>query len=150
MMGTGGPTGPPMSGCVSYGKSGREYSEWVERVGCGDPDPIPRRLRPTRWNTQACFPDPSWPFLTPTQKDPSAWCLRGLIGCYVREISEHNLRGTYAVNSDLGFVGCWWRTQRWHVSWGLTHWSDNGHRWWSCLPWGLKAFSSRSGKGVWS
>jgi general stress protein CsbA len=40
---------------------GREHGVWVVL------DLIPRRLRPTRWNTPACFPEPSWP---QTQKPP--------------------------------------------------------------------------------
>ncbi len=49
-------------GQVSHtGKSDREYSEWVERMGVGGSDPIPRRLRPTRRNTPTPSSEPSRP-----------------------------------------------------------------------------------------
>ena len=43
-----------------------------------------------------------WNLLDLNAKDPSAWCLRGLIECDIRGMSECDLRETYDVKSDLG------------------------------------------------
>ena len=68
----------------SYGKSDREYSELVERMGMWvDADPTPRRLRPTRWNTQTPF---SIHFRPPRKRPLSMVSERSLSVSYPRDV----------------------------------------------------------------
>jgi hypothetical protein len=66
------------------------------RPSSGDPDPLPRRLRPTRWITQAPF---SGTFSTPTQKTP-----------------QH---GDWEVCMGVMSEGCPSVTSEKHMTWGL-------------------------------
>ena len=60
------------------------------------------------------------------------------------------IRRTCTVRFDLGFVWYSLRTGQSLFSLNPIHWSGTGHRWWSCLPWVLKASSSKSDRDVWS
>ena len=75
---------------------------WQRIFGMGTKNACPRMEDPpvvvqTRYHTDLDPLDRALrhlllTLLNPNAKDPSAWCLRGLIGCDIRGMSEYSLR----------------------------------------------------------